>query len=117
MQNAQGKYRLRVTILPRVLAPQGANGEEKESWPGPGADYAARQDALSAGETITQGIRQATGSKKLCLRGRSVTVSAVDRLAVKATGELFNITGLWRDYDADETVLLVERAHEQPTGQ
>lgn len=111
----QGKYDLRVTVLPRVLAAQGANGEEIEAWPGPGADYFAARDTLSAGETISQGVRQASGAMKLRLRGRMISVAVVDRLKVTATGEVFAVTGVWRD--RDDTVILCERAHEQPAGQ
>lgn len=116
MAAQQGLYKLRVTILPRVLSAQGPNGEEVESWPGPGASYFARPVALSAGETITQGIREPTGAAKYAIRGRAISVSAVDRLQ-KHTGELWSIVGVVRDEAEDETVLSCERVHAQATGQ
>lgn len=109
-----GEYDLRVTILPRVLGAQQTSGEEAESWPGPGTDYFAKRDALSAGETIAQGVRQATGSMKLRIRGRAITVGAADRLEVTTTGEVYAITGVLRD--KDDTVILCDRAHQQETG-
>jgi head-tail adaptor len=110
-----GEYDLRVTILPRVLAAKATSGEEVPSWPGPGNDYFAAREGLSAGETIAQGVAQATGSMKLRIRGRAIAVAAEDRLQKKATGELFNITGVWRE--KGETVILCERVHQQETGQ
>lgn len=110
-----GEYDLRVTILPRVLAQPGANNEEAESWPGPGVDYFAARLALSAGETIAQGVREGVGSMKLSIRGRAITVAAYDRLKKKATGEEFAITGVFRT--KEDTVLMCERAHPQTTGQ
>jgi head-tail adaptor len=111
----QGKYDLRVMILPRSLSAQGTNAEQVESWPATGAAYFAMRDGLSAGEIITQGIRQATGTMKLKIRGRHLSVSAADRVKVVATGEVYAITGLWRE--KDDTVLVCERAHQQTAGQ
>lgn len=110
-----GEYDLRVTIYARQLAPQGVNGEEVESWPGSGTDYFAARDALSAGETIAQGVREGTGSMKLRIRGRSIAVNAYDRLAKKATGEFYSVTGVWRE--KADTVLTCERVRPQATGQ
>lgn len=112
---ATGKYDLRVTILPAVLAAKGANGEEVPSWPGPGSDYFAARLALSAGETIAQGVREGTGTMKLTIRGRAIPVSASDHLRKKATGEEYAITGVWRE--SEDTVILCERYRPQPTGQ
>lgn len=113
----QGKFSLRVTILPRVLAAKGANAEEPESWPGPGVDYFAARVNLNAGEVITQDIRQATGTIKLRIRGRAIAVSAEDRLQKKVSGELFHITGVVRDEAEDETILTCERVNPQTTAQ
>lgn len=113
-----GLYNLRVVILARVLAVQGANAEQVESWPEPMAgtnEYFACRDNLNAGETITQGIRQSTGTMKLRIKGRSISVNAYDRIKKKATGEVFAITGVSRE-DAD-TVIMCERVHQQTTGQ
>lgn len=110
-----GDYDLRVTILPRVLGTRLPNGEEPESWPGPGTDYFAARLSLSAGETIAQGVREGTGSMKLSIRGRAIAVNAFDRLEKKATGEVYAITGVWRE--KEDTVVLCERAHPQSTGQ
>lgn len=105
-----GEFDLRVTILARVLADQGANGEEVESWPEPGSDYFAARDAITAGEDISQGIRQSTGGMKLRIKGRAITVSASDRLVKKATGEVFEIVGVARE--KAETVLTCERVRQ-----
>lgn len=110
-----GEYDLRVTILPRVLAAQADNGEEAESWPGPGTDYFAARDQVSAGEDIAQGIRQATGGMRLRIRGRAIAVGAQDRLQKKATGELYEVVGVARE--RAETVLTCERVRDQETGQ
>lgn len=113
-----GRFSLRVTILPRVLAAKGANAEEVESWPASGGrDYFAARDRLDAGETITQGIRQATGTLKLRIRGRAITVEASDRLQKKVSGELFHITGVVRDEAEDETILTCERVNPQTVAQ
>lgn len=110
-----GKYDLRVTILPRVLAAAGANNEEPESWPGPGSDYFAARVALSAGETIAQGVREPTGSMKLSIRGRAIAVSAADHLKKTATGEEYSVTGVWRE--KADTLIMCERTHQRTTGQ
>lgn len=105
-----GEFDLRVTILPRVLASQSANGEEVESWPGPGTDYFAARDAVTAGEDISQGIRQSTGGLRLRIKGRAITVSAADRVTKKATGEVFEVVGVARE--KAETVLTCERVRQ-----
>lgn len=110
-----GEYDLRVTILARVLAAALPSGEEVESWPGPGADYFAARDTLTAGETIAQGVRQSEGGMKLRIRGRAIPVNAADRLKKKATGELYAITGVWRE--KEDTVLLCERVQQQAVAQ
>lgn len=113
-----GDYSLRVVILRRTLATQGANGEEAETWPEPtrpANEYFAARDNLTAGETITQGVKQSLGTMKLRIKGRAIAVSAADRLKKKFTGELFDITGVFRE-EAD-TVLMCERTHQQSTGQ
>lgn len=105
-----GEFDLRVTILPRVLADQAANGEEAESWPGPGTDYFAARDSVTAGEDISQGIRQSTGGMKVRIRGRAIPVAATDRLVKKATGEVFEVVGVARE--KAETVLTCERVRQ-----
>jgi hypothetical protein len=110
-----GEYDLRVTILPRVLGDQATTGAEPESWPEPGTDYFAARLALSAGETIAQGVREGTGSMKLSIRGRTIGVSAADRLVKKATGEVYAVTGVSRD--KTDTVITCERVNPQATGQ
>lgn len=114
-----GQYRIRMSILPVVRAPQGANGEEVESWPDPPAggerSYFAARDELSGGEEIVAGLRQSTGLMKLRIKGRSIPVTDSDRLKNKATGELFNITGVAREYT--DTVLTVMRVPQQTTKQ
>lgn len=115
MSQPAGEYDLRVTIMPRVVGDQKASGEQPDTWPGPGRDYFAKRDALNAGETITQGIRQATGAMKLRIKGRAIAVQAEDRLRKKATGEWFHITGVARE--SDDTVVFCERVNPQPVGQ
>lgn len=110
-----GEYDLRVTIIPRVLGDKTASGEEPPSWPGPGNDYFAARVALSAGEAIAQGVAEGTGSMKLSIRGRAIPVNAYDRLKKKATGEVFAITGVWRE--KGDTVILCARVNPQATGQ
>lgn len=110
-----GEFDLRVTILTRQLAAQGDNGEEAESWPGPGTDYFAARDSVTAGEDIAQGIRQATGGLRLRIRGRAIPVAASDRLKKKATGEIYEVVGVARE--KAETVLTCERVRDQETGQ
>jgi len=114
-----GRYRDVASVLPRVLAAQGANGEQAESWPDPPAGgerlYPAARDALTGGELIVQGLRQSTGALKLRIKGRAIPVAASDRVKLVATGELFNVTGVAREHA--DTVLLVERAAQQTTGQ
>lgn len=109
-----GDYRFRVEILRRAVGAKGDNGADAETWAG-GTEYSAARDALTAGETIAQGVRQSTGFMKLRIKGRTVPVSAADRLTWVETGELFEVTGVERDvYD---TVISVERYQGQTTGQ
>lgn len=110
-----GEYDLRITILSRVVGAKGANAEDVETWPGPGHDYFAARLALSAGETISQGVREGTGGMKLAIRGRAIAVTASDRVQKKATGELYAVTGVWRE--KEDTVLTCERVRPQSTGQ
>lgn len=113
-----GEYNLRVLILRRVAGAKQANGEVAESWPDPAvgtSEYFAARESLSAGETIVQGMRNSTGAMRLRIKGRGVAVAATDRVRVKKTGEVFEVTGVSRD--AAETIVLVERTHGQTVGQ
>lgn len=113
-----GDYNLRVVVLARVAGAKQANGEVAETWPDPAAgtnEYFAARESLSAGELIVQGMRHATGSMRLRIKGRSITAGASDRLKVKSTGEVFDIVGVSRD--AAETILVVERVRSQAVGQ
>lgn len=113
-----GEFNLRVVILRRVVGAKQPNGEDLETWPDPDAgtnEYFAARESLSAGEDIIQGIRNSTGTMKLRIKGRSIPLDARDRVKVKHTGEVFEITGLSRD--GAETVLTVERLRSQTTQQ
>ena len=112
-----GKYNLRIERLPVVYAAQTANGEEVPSWPDPtpAQEYFAARLNLTGGEQIVQGLRNSTGSMKLSIKGRAIPFNAADRVRVKVTGELFNITGMSRD--TGETILLIERVIQQTVAQ
>lgn len=113
-----GRYNLRVVILRRVLGAKQPNGAHAETWPDPdpgSGEYFAARDSLTGGETILQGVRNATGTMKLRIKGRAIPVDASDRLRKKYTGEVYEITGVARE-EAD-TVLTVERLRSQPVSQ
>jgi head-tail adaptor len=114
---ATGRYRLRIVVLRRVAGAQGANGETAFTWPETPESkrYFAAEDALGAGETIVQGIRQSTGSKRLRIKGRSIAIAAVDRIKVVPGGELYDVTGVFRE--RADTVISVERVQPQSVGQ
>ncbi len=118
-KTSTGRYRLRLVYLPRVLLAAGANNEQAETWPDPPADpvqeYFAARDSLSGGEQIAQGLRQEIGGMRLRIKGRSLPITAADRVKVKVTGELFNVVGVEREYA--ETVITVERVQQQVTSQ
>mgnify|MGYP001606427434 CR=1 FL=1 len=117
-KTVSGKYRFRVVVLVRSLAAPAANGEQVESWPDPGDgsnEYWAARDVLTASETIAQGVRQSSGHMKLRIKGRSIAVTAVDRLRMVATGEVFNVSSVARE--VADTVITVERAAQQSTPQ
>lgn len=110
-----GRYDLRITILTRKLAEQAGNGELPESWPGPGRNYFAARDSITAGEDIAQGIRQSTGGMRVRIKGRAIPVSAADRVVKVATGEVFDVVGVARE--KGETVITCERVRDQGAGQ
>jgi hypothetical protein len=113
-----GEFNLRVVILRYTRGAKQANGEDLETWPDPADgtnEYYAARETLSAGEDIVQGIRNSTGSMKLRIKGRRIPVAAVDRLKVKSTGEVFEVTAVSRD--SAETILSVERVRSQAVGQ
>lgn len=110
-----GQYDLRVTILPCVYAAPGGNNESAPSWPGPGRDYSASRDTITAGEDIAQGIRQSTGGMRVRIKGGRIAVNAADRVRNKVTGELWEVVGVARE--RGETVLTLERARSQEAGQ
>ncbi len=113
-----GRYNLRVVILRRAAGAKQPNGEIAETWPDPDpgtSEYFAARESLSAGETITQGVRNATGTLKLRVKGRNIAVDARDRLKVKHSGEVFEVTALSRD--EAETVLTAERLKPQSVQQ
>lgn len=119
-KKATGQYRWRIVVLARVLGTRTANAEQPETWPDPTAgtnEYQAARDAFNAGETIVQGIRQATGAMKLRVKGVRITVAIDDRVKIKTTGELYRVTGVSRDEETYETILTLERVHEQTVGQ
>lgn len=111
-----GRFNLRVLVLRRSVGSRRANNEAVETWPEEGAlSYSAARVSMSAGETIVQGIRNSTGSMNLRIKGRAVPVDARDRVKVDATGEVFEVTGCYRD--EAETVLTVERLRSQSVQQ
>jgi head-tail adaptor len=113
-----GDYNLRVVVQRRSVGAKQSNGEDLETWPDPDAgtnEYFAAREALNAGEEILQGIRNSTGTMKLRVKGRAIPLDARDRVKVKHTGEVFEITGVVRD--GAETVLTVERLRSQTTQQ
>src|ERR1700709_1817523 len=107
-KTATGKFTLRFEHLPRVAGTTGATNETPDTWPAAAESYSGARESLSGGEQVVQGIRQSTGAMRRGVRGRKVPIRAVDRVRVKATGEVFNVTGVYRD--EAETVLTVERA-------
>lgn len=111
---ADGQYRVRIQVLARTLAPKGPNGEEAESWPDSGPAYAAAPDVLTPGELLARGLAASTSFRRLRVKGRAVPVREVDRVKIVATGEVFNVTGVGRDYLTNETLLSLERAALQP---
>lgn len=113
-----GKYDLRIVILRRALGAAGDNNERPATWPEPatgtGEYYAARL-GMSAGETIAQSVKEALGTMKLSIKGRAIPVETEDRVRKKYTGELFSVVGVMRD--STDTILMVERVHQQTVGQ
>lgn len=113
-----GRYNLRIVVLARVPDDQTASGEIASTWPEPVAgtqEYFAARDALSGGETIAQGLNNSTGGMRLRIKGQSIAIEAGDRVKKKVTGELFNVSGVWRD--DGETFVTVERVVQQTTKQ
>lgn len=110
------KYRLRIVVLPVARTRNEANNEDVEDWPERGGKpYFASRESLSGGEEIAQGLRQSTGGMSLRIRGRAIPISASDRVKIKATGELYSVTGVSRD--DDETIVQIERVTGQETPQ
>jgi hypothetical protein len=115
---APGKFRHRIVILSRVLAPKNATGDEVESWPDPPAgqnEYWAARDTQTAGETIADGLRQTTGAMKLRLKSpgtQGLPIYETDRRRMKVTGVVYAIAGVSRE--PGETVLDVERVAPPP---
>lgn len=113
-----GMFNLRVVILRYTRGAKQANGEYLETWPDPDDgtnEYFAARMSLNAGETIVQGLRNSTGAMNLRIKGRSIAVDARDKVKVKSTGELFEVTACSRD--SAETVLSVERVRSQTVEQ
>lgn len=108
-----GDYQLRLSVLPMALGPKGANGERPETWPDSGGKrYSASEEVMTGGEQLTQGIRGTTGFRKVRIPGSMIPVQAVDRVKL-ATDEIYNVTGVARDYTANETVLTLDRVAQQ----
>ena len=112
-----GDYIIRLQVLPRVLGTSATNNEGLESWPSEGAAYSAATEAMNSVEQLSQGIAASTGSKKYRIRGRNIPIATVDRIKIVATGEIYNVTGVSRDYDTNDTILNVERVTQQTTKQ
>lgn len=112
-----GDYRIRLQVLPQQLGTVATNNEGIPTWPNSGQPYSAAKDGLNAGEQLQAGIAASTGSMKLRIKGRAIPVRTVDRIKIVATGEIFNVTGVSRDYDTNDTILNVERVTQQSTGQ
>ena len=109
-----GRYDLRIVIQRRVLGERQGNGEYAETWPDPtpgDAEYFAQRDSLTSGEQIVQGIRNSTGGMRLRIKGRAIPVDANDRVKVKSTGEVYEVSGVHRD--GIDTVISVERLRGQ----
>lgn len=117
-QTPADEYNLRFLVLPRVLAAQAVNGEKVESWPDPPATsqyYFAAREGMSGAEQIVQGLRMTTGALKVRIKGRTAAVLATGRMKNVATGEVFNVVGVYRDFA--ETVVNLERVTQQSTSQ
>jgi hypothetical protein len=110
-----GAFSIRIQLLPRQYGAVGSNNEGKETWPSSGRGYSAANEALNAGEQLQAGVAASTGSRKLRIRGLRIPVQTVDRILIVATGEIYNVTGVSRDFDANDTILNVDRATQQQT--
>jgi hypothetical protein len=119
-KRATGEFRWRFAVLPCVYVKNAANNEDAPTWPEPAGgarEYQAARENFTAGETIAQSIRQSTGSMKFRVKGVRIPVNPADRIRLKTTGELFNVTGVARDEGLFETIITVERVAQQPTPQ
>jgi hypothetical protein len=92
-----GEYRDRIAILPRVLAGADAPGEEVDSWPDPrpAREHWARIEA-PGGDESNENPRGSGNSATLRFR-TLVVLAAVDRVRIKETGDVYSVTGVWRE--------------------
>lgn len=94
-----GDYRDWVLILPVSRAVADATGEEVESWPtpDPATPHAAMIEGPGGSETANN-IRGSGQTFNLRFR-HEVELYAVDRVQLSETDEVFEVTGVWREWN------------------
>ena len=95
MKKDSGGYTERVVILRRTLAAADGTGEQIESWAEPEAGsgvHFAKVEASASSESLDAN-RQSATTRTLRFR-HAVTLDAVDRVRLKASGEEYAVTGV-----------------------
>lgn len=89
-----GQYTTAILIRTRSLAAADSLGEEIESWADGTRVWFAKREWLGSTESVVeQGMRASTKRARFTIHGLP-TVSMVDQVKIKATGEVFNIETL-----------------------
>ncbi len=99
MRKGAGEFRDCVVILSRELEVADATGEEVESWPTPlplgTAVHWAKIDTAGGGET-TDATRGSFDTLTIRFR-HLVDLASVDKIRLKATGQVFSVGPVWRE--------------------
>lgn len=92
-------YRDLIEVLPRTLAAADAGGEEVASWPDPTPAQRHWARIESAGGSDSAAAPAGSGAGLQIRFRHLVTVAAVDRVRVRETGDVYGVTGVWRERD------------------
>lgn len=102
-----GEFKFRFEWLSCVRSPDGITGDSPKTYPSSGVYLWGAYEAQTGQEQNQFGATRSVTSGQVRFRGFP-TISTLDRLRYVNYNEIYDISGIHRDFEANETVVDVE---------